>query len=212
MKLSTILLGGVAVLGLSSAAFAADLIVESPVAPTVLSSGTDWSGFYAGLNVGYGAGTLEVTNLPIDEEDVNGFFGGAQIGYNFQSGNLVFGIQSDIALSGILNDDEDPSDSIDWFGSTTGRVGVALDTVLPYVKAGVAYAAGTGHDGGNDDTQTSVGWTAGVGVELAVAENISVFGEYDYYDFGTATFNFGGPDVDVDTTLHAVKVGVNFGF
>lgn len=209
MKFSTFLLGGVAALALSSGAFAADLIVDEP-APTVLSSGTDWSGFYAGFNVGYGAGTIEATDLGL-EEDTNGFFGGVQIGYNFQADNIVFGIQSDLALSGVENDDEDPADSLDWFGSTTGRVGVALDTILPYVKAGIAYGAGTGTNNDIEDTQTSVGWTAGLGVEVALSDSMSLFAEYDYYDFGTATFNFGA-DVDVDTTLHAVKAGLNFKF
>ena len=51
------------------------------------------------------------------------FFGGLQAGYNFQSGTLVFGIQTDLSLSGIKyeNVDTDP-DTIDWFGTTTGRI------------------------------------------------------------------------------------------
>jgi outer membrane immunogenic protein len=212
MKLSTILLGGVAVLALGSASFAADLIIEAPAAPAAeLSSGTDWTGFYVGANIGYGAGTIEVTNLPIDEEDVGGYFIGAQAGYNFQAGNLVFGIQSDLTVAGVEND-EDPADTVDWFGSTTGRVGLALDSMLPYVKAGVAYAGGTGNNDGFEDSASSVGWTAGLGVEVTVADNISVFAEYDYYDFGTAEFSFDGTDVDAETTLHTIKTGLNFKF
>jgi len=55
----------------------------------------NWSGLYVGANVGYG----ESANT--DYLDPTGAFGGAQIGYNFQRGNIVFGIEADFEGAGI---------------------------------------------------------------------------------------------------------------
>lgn len=211
MKLSTILAGSLSLLALCGAAQAADLIVADAPAAAVAASATDWSGFYVGVHGGYGTAT-EVLGAPVDNEaDLDGVFGGVQIGYNFQADALVLGLQSDIALTGITNG-EDPEDTIDWIGSTTARVGYALDGVLPYVKAGVAYAGGTGRMGVEEDSQTAFGWTAGAGIEFTLADNISLFGEYDYYDFQTTTFHLSGLDIDTDATAHTIKAGLNFAF
>src|ERR1700744_4319734 len=94
---------GLLALGVSSAS-AADLAVKAPryVAPAY-----NWSGFYAGVNVGAGWGTDETTlnsisaagggvlggGLPIDQNNRSGILGGGQVGFNYQSGWLVFGVQ-----------------------------------------------------------------------------------------------------------------------
>jgi outer membrane immunogenic protein len=211
MKTISLLLAGTSLLALMGTAQAADLLISEPAdLPVVVDAAHDWSGFYAGAHVGYGAGTLTIPDFDF-EEDVDGYFGGVQLGYNVQLDNIVLGVQTDISLADISNPDETPGDSIDWFGSTTIRAGVAVDSFLPYLKAGVAYGAGTGTNDSITDTQTFVGWTAGIGAEVAVTDDISLFAEYDYYDFGTATFDF-GDDVDVGATLSVVKVGLNFAF
>jgi len=222
MRLSTFLLGGVAAIGVSSAALAADLVVYEPeAAPVVALSTTDWSGFYAGVHGGYGTGVLNLDPeiaLDIDaddvEEDVAGWLIGGQIGYNFQADSLLFGIQSDIAWSGIAYDEDGDgeNDTIDWLGSTTGRVGFVADSFVPYLKGGIAYAGGTGHLGDEEDSQVHVGWTVGAGVEFALADNVTLFGEYNYYDLGAATYEFTPGTVDVDAQLHTIKAGINFGF
>jgi opacity protein-like surface antigen len=220
MRFSTLLLGGIAAFGLGGAAFAADLIITEPeAAPMVALSSADWSGFYVGVHGGYGAGVLNLSAPgfidPDDEdEDVDGFFGGIQLGYNYQADALLFGIQTDLSLSGIASEEDGggENDTIDWFGSTTGRVGFVADSFVPYLKGGIAYAGGTGWADVESDSQTHIGWTVGAGLEVAVADNISVFAEYDYYDFGEATYDFTPFDADVTATLHAVKVGLNVGF
>ena len=220
MRLSTLLLSGVAVLGLSGAALAADLIVYEPeAAPVVALSTTDWSGFYVGVHGGYGVGVLNLSapgfiDPDDEEEDVEGYFGGIQLGYNFQSDALLLGIQTDLSLSGIASDEtgDGEDDTIDWLGSTTGRVGFVADSFVPYLKGGIAYAGGTGWADVESDSQTHIGWTVGAGLEVAVADNISVFGEYNYYDFGEATYDFTPFDADVTSTIHTVKAGINFGF
>jgi opacity protein-like surface antigen len=182
---------------------------------------TDWSGFYAGAHVGYGVGTLHLDPeiaLDIDaddvDEDVSGWLVGGQIGYNFQADSLLFGIQSDLAWSGIAYDEDGDgeNDTIDWLGSTTGRIGFVAGSVVPYLKGGIAYGGGTGHLGDEEDSQTHIGWTVGAGVEVAVSDNMSLFAEYDYYDLGAATYEFTPGTVDVDATLHTIKAGLNIGF
>src|SRR5262249_25666428 len=162
-------LGGVAILGLSSAAFAADLIIDEPASVPVVASSHDWSGFYVGGHLGYGAGVLnfdtDLGGIPDDEEDISGFLGGVPLGYNFDLGGVVVGVQTDISASGIASDEDggDADDTIDWLGSTTARIGVPVVALLPYAKVGIAYGSGTGVNNDLDDTETHVGWTAGVG-------------------------------------------------
>lgn len=221
MKFAHVLLLGVAVATVSGAAQAADLIIEEPAVIAAASS-VDWSGFYAGAHIGYGAGTMHLESpglIDADDEnqDVDGFLGGVQLGYNVQMDSVVVGVQTDLSLSTIASDEDGggADDTVDWLGSTTARIGLALDGVLPYVKAGVAYGGGTGDAAGVQVSNTHVGWTAGAGVEIAVADNISVFGEYAYTDLGTETYSFGAPvnaNVDVSMQLHTVKAGLNFGF
>lgn len=220
MKIAHVLWLSAAVATVSSAAQSADLIIDEPAVIAAASS-VDWSGFYAGAHIGYGAGTQFLEGPAIDADDeeqpVEGFFGGVQLGYNVQMDSVVFGLQTDLSLSAIASDEDGggADDTVDWLGSTTARIGLALDGVLPYVKAGVAYGGGTGDANGVQVSNTHFGWTAGAGVEIAVADNISVFGEYAYTDLGVETYSFGGGpagDVDVSMQLHTVKAGLNFGF
>lgn len=216
MKLSTLLLGGVALLGLSSAAFAADLIVDEPAAPvTVLSSGTDWSGFYAGAHVGYGWGDWDYSgDFVQDGVAPEGAIGGVQIGYNWQVDNIVFGLQADLDLAGVkVENFPGEFDSLDAYGTLSGRIGLALGNVLPYVKLGGVLASGTGTFAGEEVQASSHGWLGGVGVEMAVADNISAFVEYNYMSLESDTFEFAGPvNVDVDGNVQTIKAGLNFKF
>jgi outer membrane immunogenic protein len=76
-----------------------------------------------------------------------------------------------------------------------------------------------------DKSDTLFGWTVGVGVEYALSKNWSVKAEYQHFDFGTmsldyeGTYNFHGDlesdlvgKADIDLTVDAVKVGLNYKF
>lgn len=216
MKFMSGLLAAAAVAGFSSAAISADLIVQDPIAMAVPSA--DWSGFYVGGHVGYGAGVMNLSAPFIDADDeaqdVAGYLGGLQLGYNMQMDSVLFGLQTDLSLSGIASDEDGggEDDTIDWLGSTTARVGIVADSFVPYLKGGVAYGGGTGDAAGESISKTQFGWTVGAGLEFALTDSISVFGEYDYYNFGSTTYEFAVGDVDVDTDLHVIKTGLNFRF
>ena len=211
MKSISFLALGVSLLAFAGAAHAADLSRPAPVAaaaPAVVAK--DWTGFYLGAFGGYGWGTISPDGLA--DEAATGGVAGVQAGYDMQSGNIVCGVQTELSKSWLAWTAEDPADTIDWLGSTTARVGVAFDNLLPYLKGGVAYGGGTGHNAGLSASANSIGWTVGGGLELAVTDQISVFGEYDYYSLGKATLDFGPGSIDASTTASVAKAGLNFHF
>jgi len=213
MKKIFLATAGLGVMVLSSAS-AADLAVKArSAAPSPV---WDWTGFYAGVHAGAGWGTTESTltsisapgipavifNLPIAQNSRTGFLGGGQVGYNFQSGWAVFGVQADVA--GLDVKGTTPCLTVlsctaksDWLGTATGRIGgVVADKMQVYVKGGAAWlhtthtvtipAAGIGGIGTGTSSSvemTSFGWLLGLGAEYAFSPNWSAFLEYDYIEF-----------------------------
>jgi outer membrane immunogenic protein len=81
-------------------AHAADAVIAEEPAAIVEMPPFTWSGFYVGLNAGYAFG--EEVGI-IDEaatEDMDGFIGGVQVGYNHQFDRFVLGVEADIQYSG----------------------------------------------------------------------------------------------------------------
>jgi outer membrane immunogenic protein len=219
-RITLTLLAGVATLGFASAAQAADLIIDTaPVVAPVVSSGGNWDGAYIGAFAGYGWGTLT------DEEDYfgdgigteydsTGWLLGVNAGADFTvSEAIVAGIAADIAWNDASGDDgATRASDLNWDGSVRGRLGFDGGAFLPYVTAGLAFANNTVDLGaGGADTQTHIGWTAGAGIEFAVADNVSLDLQYRYSDYGTKTYDL-ATDNDFSLTSHAVTAGVNFRF
>lgn len=208
-----------AVLSAAGAANAADLIVDEVALEAAVPSG-DWSGAYIGGHAGFAAGTVdwEVVGAPGfgDSYDTDGWLFGAQMGYNWQSDKLVFGLEGVVSLSTVGGDSSPISSSqTNWTASLLGRVGYDFDGILLYALAGVTVANATGSIiVVGDNTQTHVGGTIGAGVEALVADNVSVKAEYNYTQYGTATYDYvpGLFEVDADYSTHTVKAGVNFHF
>jgi outer membrane immunogenic protein len=234
---------GLATLGLSVPAAAADLATRPYTkAPAMVAAVYDWSGFYIGANGGYGssrkcwdftspAGVFTATE---GCHDATGGVAGGQIGYRWQSGAFVFGVeaqgdwadlrgsnQSAIAL-GFSN-----RSKIDAFGLFTGQVGYAVNNVLLYVKGGAAVTAdrfnvwtlpGNALAATTDD-QTRWGGAAGVGVEFGFAPNWSAAVEYDHLFMGnklsrfvdTTNVFFGTDRIRQDVDLVTVRVNYRWG-
>ena len=214
----------------SATAFAADLAVKAPMyapPPPVFS----WTGFYVGGHVGAGWGTTEsnidvgrtlIENglntaalslvVPLAQTQMNGFLGGIQAGYNWQSGLWVFGIEGDFSGADIKGTSPcllilNCSSKVDWTADITGRLGVTVGAGgLVYVKGGAAwinrkFSAGnsiavsfvderdtlTAFGALNGPrTDTRLGALLGAGIEYNVpTTNWSVKLEYDYMDFGS---------------------------
>jgi outer membrane immunogenic protein len=119
-----ILLSTVALVGFSAGAMAADLPRRAAPPAFVAAPVFTWTGFYVGVNVGYGwrnnddnnsiffpagsitgsaATTGNLTLFDNNDED-GGILGGAQIGYNVQFGSFVFGIEGDIQAADLSGD------------------------------------------------------------------------------------------------------------
>jgi outer membrane immunogenic protein len=162
------LLAAVSTIALTQIAAAADLPVNAPVykAPPAVAAPL-WTGFYAGVNVGYSWGrsstdgtlTRATTGALIGtgsgDIDLNGIIGGGQIGYNWQITNWVLGVEADIQGSGqkgslsavCVGCGDGPSNitttldqKLTWFGTVRGRLGVTVTpTILAYATGGLAY-------------------------------------------------------------------------
>jgi outer membrane immunogenic protein len=165
--------------------------------------GVNWSGLYVGVNGGYG------WSANTDWLDPTGAFGGGQIGYNFQRGNIVFGIETDIQGSGISDSGYGDKSSLDYFGSVRGRAGYAFDRALVYGTGGFGYGQVTNF--GYSELQT--GWVAGGGVEYKITPAWSAKAEYQYFDLDAPHSSNTGPLGDGSgnrTEFSTFRVGVNY--
>jgi outer membrane immunogenic protein len=205
-----LLLGIFALAALTGANAASAADMGLPAKASTLQPAWDWSGFYAGLNVGYARGNTVWNDLDgfltaggSNNESNNGFIGGGQVGYNWQFRHAVVGVETDFDYLGLRQNTTlfaiPPGnlvpafhDSIRWLGTVRGRAGLAVDNVLTYVTAGLAYGR-TQHtivdpffnvDPNFDLSATKVGFAAGVGAEYGIDPRWSVKAEVLYVDLG----------------------------
>lgn len=213
-----LLAAGVSLVAFASAAHAADLLVEGPGPIQYAAPAHSWDGMYVGAFGGYQWANAD---FDFDENSPQGWLLGVNAGANFTlSEGIVAGVVGDIAWTNAADSSSGPvwtvESSMDWVGSLRGRVGFDGGAFLPYLTAGVAFAHNTidlasiGPNGTDD--QVHVGWTVGAGLEVEVAENVSLDLLYRYSDYGTKTYSFTGGDVDASITAHQVTAGVNIGF
>lgn len=196
-------------------AMAADFPVETPIPAPDVSYDPEpaftWTGFYVGGLGGYEWADLDTEAGDFDSDN---FLGGVFTGYNFDLGNgLVLGVEGDVTYH-----DQDGDNGAgfeygtDWNGTLRGRIGYAMDRFMVYGTGGLAVANAEASFGGQSDSKTAIGWTAGGGVETAFTNNVFGRVEYRYTDLGDETFDVGGPDLDAGLTSHAVMVGVGVKF
>lgn len=164
-----------------------------------------WAGPYIGGNLGYNWG--DTTNN-ITKPD--GFAGGVQGGYNWQSGAMVFGIEGDLQANGAEDTFAPWKFSNPWFGTVRGRVGYSFSNVLFYGTAGLAFGELRGETFGLSETHGTAGWTAGVGAEFGFAPNWSAKVEYLYVDLSNTRFSITGLPNGYEFGL--VRAGVNYHF
>ncbi len=223
----SLLLGAVSAIAMIASAHAADLGggMKETAAPPLWN----WAGWYAGVNGGYiwdqgGVSALDqewfqtcsdscgsvYSFADRHQTQLDGGFGGGQIGFNWQRDRLVYGIETDIQGSSLSasrnafpNDGGNPSFSdghaeanLDWFGSFRGRLGlVPWQNVLLYITGGVAYGGfeeKLRHDVGwgqssfsGDHSDVFAGYDLGAGVEYGWSPAWSVKFEYQFMDLGS---------------------------
>lgn len=211
------------------AAQAADLpfLASPPVseaAPAVIDAPVDWTGFYAGLNIGYDWGDV---SLPHGSGGrARGVLGGGQVGVNYQMGDIVGGFEADIQgvdlhgkstrFGGVYA----LRSYIQPLGTARARAGIAVDQMLIYATGGLAYAEVENKlrlfDRHSRDSDVQVGWTVGGGVEYAFDPNWSIKTEYLYADLGSKRYNFSLAGIGIRQMVsydqHLFRVGLNYKF
>jgi len=221
-----VLLAGVGMLALGIAsASAADLGRRMPAkAPAYVSPPLyNWTGFYVGVNGGGAFGHSELNNVfGTQGYDVNGGLVGGTLGYNYQVGQWVFGLEGDVDWADISGSTSSGicaglscSTKNDWLATARGRVGYAFDRFLPYVTGGGAFGdVKTSVAGFSGQTTTQAGWTAGGGLEFAINGPWTAKVEYLYVNLGKDTC--GTPNCPVSTTndfhTNIVRAGINYRF
>jgi outer membrane immunogenic protein len=222
-----ILLASVAAAALAQQATAADMPVKAVRAPLVAA--WSWTGFYAGVNGGYSWGRSATTATFTDivtgttlatgtaDFNLNGPLGGFQIGYNIQSGNMVWGLEADLQVTNQRGSADficaavtcaatgvpvtaTLNQKLDWFGTVRGRLGMTFSPWMAYITGGLAYGrissdgsiSGANTNGvlvstAFSNTQNNAGWVFGGGVEGQISGNWTLKAEYLYMDLGTVS-------------------------
>lgn len=232
-RIQCALLATVAVIGFASIASAADMPVK---ARPMVSPVYNWTGFYIGVNGGYGWSPYsdqltDLSNAPILFSGLSpkGGFGGGQIGYNWQpvGSPLVLGIEADFQGSNIKNSQTwalaTSTSQVTSFGTVRGRIGYAWDTWLLYGTGGFAFGhVNNSEIGGIAYTSSSngSGYALGGGIEYAFMPKWSVKAEYQYITLGNhvptspagvALTSFPGVTVHRDA-FNTVRLGLNYKF
>lgn len=213
---------GISSLVIAPAVQAADLIVDEPAPVGVVDVSGNWAGAYVGVFAGYGWGTYEDDGPAGPDNALGGGLLGLAAGYNFAvADGIVAGVVADVAWSDISYGYSVPGTefdfNVDWVGSLRGKLGFDGGLFLPYLTAGLAVAGTSAfYDGGMflvDESQTHVGWTVGAGLEVAVADNVSVDLAYRYSDYGDVGYaGVTAPPYDASFTTHQITAGLNLRF
>lgn len=214
---------------------AADLPTPSVPAPLPAAI-YNWSGFYLGINGGFGDGNSNWTNGAVGETGrfpISGYLVGGTVGANYQVGQYVFGIEGDVdwtnlhggssSTCGAISDLVPPPTGCQtqnkWVATIRGRLGYAFNNVLIYGGGGAAF--GNIQTGlippSTFDSSTEAGWTIGAGVEIAFAPNWTIKAEYLFIDVPDVTCttvgNCGGAaGSTVNFNESIVRAGINFKF
>jgi outer membrane immunogenic protein len=190
----------------SGSAAAADLPRgQTPYYSAAPTSSFNWTGGYVGANVGYEWGTITNANL-----SPSGLQGGLQGGYNWQSGQFVFGGETDLQITGADDTFAPYKFSNPWFGTLRGRGGFAYNNMLFYATLGIAYGGLKGEIGGLTEDKTHMGWAAGLGMEVGFAPNWSAKMEYLYMDLSNRAYSITGVTNGYETNM--LRFGVNYHF
>jgi outer membrane immunogenic protein len=214
------LLAGAALIALGvSAASAADIQrrqVMPEKAPMYVAPPYNWTGFYVGINGGGGWGRSDFS-VPFASDSFNtsGGLVGGTLGYNWQMGRAIFGLEGDVDWSNIRGSSicggiTSCETRNDWLGTVRGRLGYAFDRFMPYVTGGLAVGnIKTSIDGIGSANDTKAGWTVGAGLEAAIAGPWTAKVEYLYVDLGRGGSVLGS---DAKFNANVVRAGLNYRF
>jgi outer membrane immunogenic protein len=233
MRYTKLLLNtAIASIGFMSTASAADMPAPYTKAPVIAEPAYDWSGFYIGINGGYGIvhdcltntsilGVPTVPGVSAGCNDASGGMVGGQFGYRWQVANWVFGVEgqgdwadlsgSSLSIPGsnFTGVSTSNQSNVDAIGLITGQVGYAWDNTLLYLKGGAAathdkYTGVATGLGFDQADETRWGGAIGAGIEVGFAQNWSVGLEYDHLFMGTHSLSFFSPQLPGNTRTDSI--------
>jgi outer membrane immunogenic protein len=248
MKRILLTTASLGVLGLLTPALAADLpYAKAPSVPAEY----DWTGVYVGVFGGGGLGNHNINNstgqaVPFADYTANytslGGFGGGEVGYNWQSGHYIVGVEGDLFWSGISGNDSAQfnsgnfpgvtavdADNWRWGGTLRVRGGFTVDRWLWFATGGYAFGdiqhtntppVGAGLPVDRFNVQAN-GLTAGGGFAYAITNNVSAKVEYRYYQFNgynrpgnalTGLTANGQLPYTTNSSYSVVSIGLDFKF
>lgn len=213
--IKSLALASVALLPLSVSAFAADAIQSQPYDPAPVVSvapQASWAGGYTGLYLGYGINKFKTDTDVGDLKNNNAKFGG-YAGWNFQNDNIVYGVEGDAGYNWAKKEELGLTAKSGFDGSLRARLGVDMGPVMPYVTAGVAGTQVKFSDADSSASKFRVGYTAGVGAETFLTNNVTARLEYRYSDFGKKDYSLNSGTVnDGGLQTHDIRLGVGYKF
>jgi len=197
------------------------MIAKAPIAKAPAQALYNWTGFYIGAQLGtdWGFTRWNIAGAGATNPRFAGFLGGGEIGYNYQVGKWVLGVEGDLSWTNARGARPCPNGffynceiSVNWLSTATARIGYAYwDRLLAYVKGGAAIArdriqivCNTPSPPTNvvgcpaqSDSQTKAGWTVGGGSEFGLTRNVSVKAEIAYFNLDSDRANMAGILADV---------------
>ncbi|WP_341365646.1 porin family protein [Yoonia sp. BS5-3] len=194
MAAPLIAVAGMASAGGLSEPVAAPTPVPVAPAPVPVAPISDWTGFYAGGQLGFGQ--LDSDDLT---EDPDGLLYGVHGGYLYDLGSWIIGGELDI--DGTEIEDETADVALDSVARAKLRVGYDAGNWLPYVTGGIAQASTSGAVDGED-----TGSFGGLGVEYRISDSMRVGGEVLQHQFE----DFDGTGIDIDATTATARVSFQF--
>jgi outer membrane immunogenic protein len=208
-----------------------------PLPPAPVAS---WTGFYLGINGGWGGGTTDHTDefgVTTNDFRQSGELAGVTYGGNWQTGHFVLGFEGDFDFAHINGNFNSAAlcsisggstcfTDLKTFGTDRVRAGVDVNGWLLFGTAGVGYGqVNAGQTpcsltifGGNSCNEVGrTGWVGGGGVEKMFAPHWSAKIEYLYFNFGNKTGYVptligGGNFVNVLERGDIVRAGINYHF
>jgi len=219
---------GIATMALLATSFAADA-ADMPIKggpyykapPRSVVSYYNWTGFYAGINGGYSWGNSD-WDFPAVSNKPKGWMAGGTVGYNWQSGAIVYGLEGDFDWADVSASSACGAFTCEtkerWFATARGRLGYAFDRWLPYVTGGAAFGdirASSSNPAALGGSDTMIGWTVGGGLEYAFLGNWTAKVEYLYADLGKFNCSTCTPALvndNVSFTQNIVRAGINYKF
>ena len=189
-------------------------VYKAPPPPPAVYAIYNWTGLYIGGHVGFGSTKFEF-NTGIDSGSRTSFIGGGQLGFNWQAGSIVWGVEGDISGADLHAGQEVSTigAKVDLLASLRGRLGLAFDRILVYGTGGVGWVRGrAGAQTFGTVLTTNFTQSRGVlggGVELAVTNNLTLRVEVLDY-IGTETFGLGGDLNNNIRDIWVARFGANY--